>query len=128
MLESRLMRQRMVKGDLMKLTAGSFKGRWKIVWMEMWDQDFVDAEVPGYVTLCDKKHGEFQFGCVCGSFSWLMKKDRVDSLWEGNDEMDLAHGDIHCEIKAGELHGVIGFFNGDRSAFRAVRENEQGHV
>ena len=112
----------------MKLTAGSFKGRWKIVWMEMWDQDFVDEEVPGHVTFFDKGHGEFQFGYVCGSFVWSMKKGRVDSLWEGNDEMDLAHGDIRCEIKAGELHGVIGLFNGDRSAFRAVRENEQGRA
>jgi hypothetical protein len=45
-------------------------------------------------------------------------------LWEGNDEMDPAHGDIHCEIQEGELCGTIGLFDGDRSAFRAVRENK----
>jgi hypothetical protein len=48
----------------MKLTANSFKGRWKIVWMEMRDQDFVDEEVPGHVTLGDKGVGDFQFGYV----------------------------------------------------------------
>jgi hypothetical protein len=91
----------------MKLTANPFMGRWKIVWMEVWDQDFVDEEVPGHVTLGDEGRGDFQFGYVCG-----------------NDEMDPAHGDIHCEIKEGELYGIIGLFNGDRSAFRAVWENK----
>jgi hypothetical protein len=108
----------------MKSAANPFKGRWKIVWMEMWDQDFVDEEVPGHVTLGNKGRGEFQFGHVCGSFAWSTKDDRVDSLWEGNDEMDPTHGDIHCEIKKGALYGTVGFFSGDRSAFRAVRENK----
>ncbi|WP_428484303.1 hypothetical protein [Rhodopila sp.] len=104
--------------------ANPLKGRWKIVWMEMWDQDFVDEEVSGHVTLGDKARGDFQFGYVCGSFAWSTTNDRVDALWEGNDEMDPAHGDIHCEIKEGALYGIIGFFNGDRSAFRAVRDNK----
>ena len=78
----------------MKLATNSFKGRWKIVWMEMWDQDFVDEEVPGHVTLGDKGLGDFQFGYVCGSFTWSVKNDRIEALWEGNDEMDPAHGDI----------------------------------
>jgi hypothetical protein len=108
----------------MRSTANSFKGRWKIVWMEMWDQDFVDEELPGHITLADKGRGDFQFGYVFGSFAWSAKDARIDSLWEGNDEMDPAHGDIHCEIQRGELCGTIGLFNGDRSAFRAVRENE----
>src|SRR6185369_4300176 len=102
------------KQALMKPNASLFKGRWKIVWMERWDQDFVDEEVPGHVTFGDKGHGEFQFGYVSGFFDWSVKDDRVDSLWECNDEMDPAHGDIRCEIRNGELHGVIGFFNGDR--------------
>ena len=117
------MRQRLV-GGLMKSTANPFEGRWKIVWMEMWDQDFVDEEVPGHVTLGDKGRGDFQFGYVCGSFAWSAKNGHIDAFWEGNDEMDPARGDIHCKIKEGELCGTIGFFNGDRSAFRAVRENK----
>jgi hypothetical protein len=108
----------------MKLTASRFKGRWKIVWMKMWDQDFVDEDVPGHVTFDEKGGGEFQFGYVCGSFAWSAADHSIDAPWEGNDEMDPAHGDICCEIKNGELHGVIEFFNGDESAFRAVRGNK----
>ena len=62
----------------MKVTANSFKGRWKIVWMEMWNQDFVDEEVPGHVTFGDKSLGEFQFGYVCGSFTWSVKNGCID--------------------------------------------------
>lgn len=58
------------------------------------------------------------------SFTWSTKNGRIDALWEGNDEMDPAYGDIHCTIQEGELCGTIGLFNGDRSAFRAVRENK----
>jgi hypothetical protein len=117
------MRKCMV-GGCMKSTANPLKGRGKIVWMEMWDQDFVDEEVPGHLTLDDKGRGDFQFGYVRGSFAWPAKSGHIDALWEGNDEMDPAHGDIRCKIKEGELCGTIGFFNGDESAFRAVRENK----
>ncbi len=85
----------------MKSAANRFKGRWKIVWMEMWHQDFVDEDVPGHVTFDEQGGGEFQFGYVCGSFVWATEDDYVDAPWEGNDEMDPAHGDICCEIKNG---------------------------
>jgi hypothetical protein len=69
----------------------------------MWDQDFVDEEVPGHVTLGDDGYAGFQFGHVCGSFASPTKNDRV-------------------EITKGGLYGIIGFFNGDRSAFHAARK------
>ena len=112
----------------MKATPNPFIGRWKIVWMEMWEQDFVDLDVPGHVTFRDKEHGDFQFGYVTGDFAWSPNDHCVDALWEGNDEMDFAHGDIHCEIRNGVLHGIIGLFNGDRSAFRGSRDDKQSSV
>jgi hypothetical protein len=36
--------------------------------------------------------------------------------------MDEARGEIYAEIKDGELHGTIEFFNGDESEFRAARK------
>ena len=39
-------------------------GRWRITWMEQWDQDFVDAEVEGFFEFAPNGNGEFQFGYV----------------------------------------------------------------
>jgi len=46
----------------MKSMPGTFKETWKIIWMEMWDQEFVDLEVPGHVVFEDGGRGHFQFG------------------------------------------------------------------
>jgi len=70
------------------------------------------------------RENQIRFGYVSGSFPWAAEDDYVDALWEDNDEMDPAHGSIYCEIENGELHGTIGFFNGDELDFRAVRENK----
>lgn len=105
----------------MKSVPGTLKGTWKIIRMEMWDQEFIDLEVLGHVTFEDRGRGHFQFGCV-GFFGWSAEDAHVDSCWEGSDEMDEAHGEICAEIKGGELHGAIEFFNGDESEFRAVRK------
>lgn len=32
--------------------------------MEIWDQDFIDVEVPGYIEFKKNGIGEFQFGYV----------------------------------------------------------------
>jgi hypothetical protein len=111
--------------DPAKTTISPLKGRWKIIWMEGWGQDYVDAEVPGHITFDDQGRGEFQFGYVCGGFYWTEKDSHFDSKWNGNDEMDEAFGEIYGEIEDNELRGTIEFFNGDESDFRAVRENEK---
>ena len=43
-----------------------FFGKWRITEMEQWDQDFIDAEVPGYISFGENGMGEFQFGYVHG--------------------------------------------------------------
>jgi hypothetical protein len=43
-----------------------FVGRWRITHMDQWDQDFVDAEVEGYVEFDPRGSGEFRFGHVHG--------------------------------------------------------------
>ena len=43
--------------------ANPFLGQWRIVWMELWDQDFIDMEVPGHF-LRKEGLGNFQFGLV----------------------------------------------------------------
>ena len=42
-------------------------GRFRITQMEAWDQDFVDAETPGFIRFDPDDRGEFHFGYAHGS-------------------------------------------------------------
>ena len=42
-------------------------GRFRITQMEEWDQDFVDAEMPGFIRFDPDDRGEFHFGYAHGS-------------------------------------------------------------
>ena len=105
-----------------------FYGNWRINEMELWDQEFVDAEVPGYIHLSNDGMGEFQFGYVHGfmdcRYSKQNGKDVVEFSWEGNDEMDQALGRGFATIKSGILDGHLFFHQGDDSEFKAIREKE----
>ena len=106
--------------------ANPFVGRWRITRMDLWDQDFVDAEVEGHFTLAADGSGEFQFGYVSGGIdARLTTRDGqpcVEWTWDGNDEMDPAQGRGWAVLKGGELHGLIAFHQGDESAFEAVKK------
>lgn len=39
-----------------------FAGKWRIVEMEVFDQEYVDMEVPGYFRIGTDGTGQFQFG------------------------------------------------------------------
>ncbi len=99
-----------------------FAGRWRIAWMEMWGQDFVDMEVPGHFTFGEDGGGEFQFGLVNGWMDCRVEGDRVDFSWEGNDEMDEASGRGYARIVPEGISGRILFHQGDESDFRAVKD------
>jgi hypothetical protein len=43
-----------------------FAGRWRIVSMSVWEQDFVDEEEEGDIEFAGKGQGEFHFGYVLG--------------------------------------------------------------
>jgi len=101
-----------------------FYGKWRIIEMELWDQDFVDAEVPGYISFSENGAGEFQFGYVHGFLDchYSDEKQKVEFSWEGNDEMDPASGRGFAVLKNGILLGHLFFHKGDASGFKATRE------
>lgn len=39
-----------------------FEGRWRITWMDQWDQEFIDEEVEGYFNFQRNGVGSFHFG------------------------------------------------------------------
>ena len=106
-----------------------FYGHWRIVEMEMWDQDFIDAEVQGYFHFDDDDGGEFQFGYVHGYMDcrWTTKngKDFVEFSFEGNDEMDPTSGRGFATIEKNVLDGRLFFHEGDESGFKASKKNDK---
>ena len=52
----------------------SYIGKWRIVKMDQWDQEFVDLVVPGHVTIGKSGKGSFEFGAVEGEIDCRMRK------------------------------------------------------
>jgi len=105
-----------------------FTGRWRIVSMEQWEQDFVDEEEEGYIEFEQTKCGQFHFGYVHGHMDCLLTtrdgQPAVEWTWNGNDEMDPAQGRGWAVWKGGELHGMIFFHGGDDSTFVAKKKSK----
>ena len=102
-----------------------FAGRWRIVSMSAWEQDYIDEEEEGFFEF-DGKGGEFHFGYVQGSMDCKPTtrdgEPAVEWTWDGNDEMDPAQGRGWAVLKGEELHGMIFFHGGDDSEIVATRK------
>jgi hypothetical protein len=98
-------------------------GRWRITWIEQWDQSFVDAEVEGSIRFDRDGSGEFQFGYVHGNISYQVtehnEKPAVVFTFEGNDEMDPCSGRGWAFRKGDRIGGKLVFHGGDASKFKA---------
>ncbi len=105
-----------------------FLGRWRITSMDTWDQDFVDAEVEGYIEFGSRDLGRFRFGYVSGDIDYRNctreGSPAVEWSWDGNDEMDPASGRGWAVIDGDTIHGVIAIHRGDVSAFAAIRKDQ----
>ncbi|MDY6989781.1 MAG: hypothetical protein SWQ30_17185 [Thermodesulfobacteriota bacterium] len=101
----------------------SFGGKWSIVEMEAWDQEYVNMEVPGHFTFNKSGTGHFQFGLVQGEMDCRMEvidhRERIEFSWDGQEDSDPASGRGWAVIENEELHGRIFFHLGDDSTFRA---------
>ena len=102
-----------------------FIGKWAIIEMEAWEQNYVNMEVPGHFTFHKDGSGHFQFGLVQGEMDCRLEdirgKERIEFSWEGREELDSASGRGWALIENEELQGRIFFHMGDDSAFRAIR-------
>ena len=106
-----------------------FIGRWHIVSMSEWDEDYINAEVQAFIEFDAQNSGEFQFGYVQGRMDYrLTTRDgepAIEWTWEGNDENDPAQGRGWAVMKGDELHGMIFFHEGDDSEFVAKKATEK---
>lgn len=102
-------------------------GRWRIISMEMWDNDFLDAEAPAHITIHKNMQGDFQFGYVQGEIDGRARPEGraliVDFTWSGFDENDPANGRGWLRISGNTGTGCFYFHMGDESDFTVIRED-----
>lgn len=103
-----------------------YLGRWRIIEMEMWDRNYIDLVVPGYILFEENDSGEFQFGTVEGSLDYHIEPheetERLEFSWEGSAEMDPVSGRGWAIInEQGQLEGRLYFHAGDDSGFTAEK-------
>ena len=104
-----------------------FEGRWRITWMDQWDQEYVDEEVEGFIEFERKGLGSFQFGYVQGQIDYRTTtrdgKSAVEFSWEGGDGADGTpmSGRGWAVVEGDKLNGLICIHLGDESEFKATR-------
>jgi len=101
----------------------SLLGRWRIVEMPDYTDDYPDMMEPAYILFEEHGSGEFAFGCVTGQIFGGGDTAAVQFSWTGNDEMDEAQGDGWAELQPdGSLKGQICFHGGGDANFMARRD------
>ena len=104
-----------------------FKGRWRIVSMTEWDDDYLNEELEAFIEFGGNDLGKFQFGYVQGDVDYRTTeydgKPAVEFSWEGGDGADGTPltGRGSGVLDGGEVHGMFFIHRGDESGFVAVK-------
>lgn len=110
----------------MKQVPVAILGRWRITWMETWDEEAIDLLGPAFVEFDAQGGGEFTFIAVVGSTHCAYKLcddlPQFDFTWAGADECERTSGEGWADIQSdGTLAGHISIHDGDESEFTARR-------
>ena len=105
-----------------------FLGRWRIISMSQWEDEYLDEEVEAYIEFDDRGGGSFQFGYIQGVLDY--REGRRDGQpaaefsWEGGDGADGTPptGRGWAMLNGEGLHGIISIHMGDESDFEAKRK------
>ncbi|ABK43877.1 conserved hypothetical protein [Magnetococcus marinus MC-1] len=102
-----------------------FMGKWRIVHMDEWGEDYLDLVAPAHITFDKEDMGSFQFGAVQG---WLdCRRGALDGepiiefSWQGQNDSDEACGRGWAKLTAEGLGGHLFIHASDDSPFRAVK-------
>lgn len=112
-------------------TKSAFEARWRITWMDQWDQDYLDEEVEAYIEFGDDGLGTFQFGYVQGQIDYRTTprdgKSAAEFSWEGGDGADGAPltGRGWAVLDGDEMSGMVFIHLGDESEFKANRSGKR---
>jgi hypothetical protein len=99
-------------------------GKWRILEMDLWDQDALDLVGPAYIEFDKNDAGRFGIIAVTGwldcRHSSIDGHPNVEFSWEGHDDNDRASGRGRAVLHHdGSLRGHIYFHMGDDSSFAA---------
>jgi hypothetical protein len=107
-----------------------FLGRWHIVSMSGWDEDYFNEQVQAFIEFEEDETGEFQFGYVQGTINHREGirdgKPCVEWSWEGCDGADGTPltGRGWAKLDDEGLDGMIYIHQGDESQFEAKRASK----
>ncbi len=102
-------------------------GRWRIVSMSAWEDEYLDEEVQAFFEFEEQGSGSFQFGYIQGSMDCRTTnrdgKPAVEFSWEGGDDADgqPLTGRGWGVLEGDELKGMFFIHEGDDSEFVAKR-------
>lgn len=105
-----------------------FAGRWRIISMTNWDEEYFDEEVEAYIEFGANELGSFQFGYVQGAIDYRTTerdgKPAVEFSWEGGDGADGTPltGRGWAVLDDGKLDGMFFIHQGDESGFEATKK------
>jgi len=90
----------MIKTKQTEVAKDNFIGKWHIIKVSEWDNDYVNEEVKAYIKIEKSGLGEFHFGYVQCSMSGDFKGNELvyDFTFEGNDECAPTNGDGWMKI------------------------------
>src|SRR5258708_17894147 len=101
-------------GHMRRSAKSALIGKWRIIEMGLWDNDYLDMVEPAYIQFQANGLGEFKFGCVVGGLDCTLFADAADFTWQGSDEMDPVSGDGWAELDDdGTINGEISFHLAD---------------
>lgn len=102
-----------------------FLGTWRITEMEVWDSDYIDDVVPGFIRFEDRQSGEFQFGTVSGGIDYRLTervgRDIIEFSWDGQNDNDPGCGRGWALLEVNKMEGRLYIHGGDDSWFIATR-------
>jgi hypothetical protein len=103
-----------------------YVGKWRIIEMSEWDQDFIDLAAPGHLTIKTDGTGAFAFGAVEAEIDCRIEKigdgERLGFSFAGSDEGDEVSGRGWAAVSGRSMEGWFVFHLGDESTFRARKQ------
>ncbi len=97
-------------------------GKWRLIEMEQWDQEFIDLVEPGFISFQKGGRGEMRFGAVSLELDWECNEaGKAEFTFTGFDEMDETSGEGWAAPAQERLVGHFKFHQGDKSGFIAER-------